>query len=74
MKELIARLGKIEDAYDDFILGVINFAKKNPSHVGILNKYLRENNDATSCDVIAFIARQPDFHEYSAVNSVQKVI
>ena len=74
MKELMARLGKIEDAYDDFIFGVINFAKKNPSHVSILNKYLRENDNATSCDVIAFIAGQPDFHEYSAVNSVRKII
>lgn len=74
VKELITRLGKIEDAYDDFILGVVNFAKRNPSHVDILNKYLCENDNATSCDVIAFIARQPDFHEYSAVNSAQKII
>lgn len=70
MKELMARLEKIEDTYDDFILGVINFAKKNPSHVDILNRYLQENKNATTCDVIAFIARQPDFHKYSAVNSV----
>lgn len=70
MKELMARLEKSRIHMMTLYWGVINFAKKNPSHVDILNRYLQENKNATTCDVIAFIARQPDFHKYSAVNSV----
>ena len=73
MKELIQQLSNISDAYDDFILGVINYAKKNPDHLNILTDYLRNNSALTSSDVIAFIINQPDFHSYSATNEIQQV-
>lgn len=73
MKELIQQLSNISDAYDDFILGVINYAKRNPAHIDILNNYMRNNRDLTSSDVIEFISSQPDFHTYSAINTVQQV-
>ena len=73
MKELIQRLSDISDCYDDFILGVINFAKKDASHVELLNNYMRSTPDLTSSDVIAFIISQPDFHNYSANNKMQQV-
>lgn len=74
MKELIKQLSNISDAYDDFILGVMNYVKRDSSHVELLNSFLRDNSDITSSDVIAFIISQPDFHKYSAVNIEKKVI
>lgn len=73
MKELIRRLSNIEDAYDDFILGVINFATKDSSHIDILNNFMKDKEGLTTSDVIAFIISQKDFHEYSAVNKMQQV-
>lgn len=73
MKELIQLLSEISDAYDDFIWGVINYAKKDTSHIEILNNYMKSNANLTSSDVIAFIMSQPDFHNYSAVNKMQQV-
>ena len=73
MKELVQLLSNIPDAYDDFILGVINYAKKDPSHIDILNEYMRNKTNLTSSDVIAFIAKQPDFNAYSAVSKKQRV-
>ena len=66
MKELIQQLSSIPDAYDDFILGTINYAKKDPSHIDALINYIKNNTNLTSSDVIAFIMSQPDFHSYSA--------
>ena len=75
MKELIQRLSEIADSYDDFILGVINYAKKNPAHIEILNNYMKKEKGLTSSDVVAFIMQQKDFHNYSAVNNkMQKAI
>jgi len=65
MKELILQLGNIEDAYDDFILGVINYAKRDSSHVIKLLKFIEQNDNITSSDVIEFIAEQPDFNDYN---------
>jgi len=67
MKELIQRLSMVPDAYDGFIIGVIKYAEKDPSHVEILNNYMRGNADLKSSDIIKFIIEQPDFHDYSAV-------
>ncbi|MBO5597419.1 MAG: hypothetical protein J5943_02290 [Oribacterium sp.] len=71
MKELIKLLSNISDAYDDFIFGTINYAKKDPSHIEILKDYMSGKSDLTSSDVIAFIMKQPDFHNYSATKKMQ---
>ena len=72
MKELLQLLSEISDAYDDFILGVINYAKKDVSHIELLNRYMRENPNVTSSDVIAFMD-QPDFHDFSATKGMKHV-
>lgn len=74
MKELIQHLNNISDGYDDFILGVISFANKEPSHIKILNEYMRGKDNLTSSDIIAFIISQSDFRDYSAANTVQQAI
>ncbi|MBP3754423.1 MAG: hypothetical protein J6I66_06175 [Lachnospiraceae bacterium] len=66
MTELMKKISMIPDSYDDFICGVVNYAKKNPRHIEILKNYLDSNENLTSSDVVEFIIRQPDFHEYSA--------
>ena len=73
MKELIQQLSSIPDAYDDFILGTINYAKKDPSHTDALINYIKNNTNLTSSDVIAFIMSQPDFHSYSATKKMEFV-
>ena len=45
MTELITKLSMISDVYDDFILGVINYAKKKPEHVDILLDYINSDED-----------------------------
>lgn len=73
MKELIRQLSNIPDAYDDFILGTINYAKKDLSHISILKDFMRGKTNLTSSDIIAFIISQPDFHSYSATNKMEYV-
>ena len=73
MEELIQHLSNIPDGYDDFILGVINYAKKDPSHIKLLNEYMRHEKNLISSDVIEFIISQPDFRNYSAMNTIMHV-
>lgn len=69
MKELIQQLSNIPDAYDDFILGTINYVKKDPSHLNILKDFMRDKTNLVSSDIVAFIISQPDFHSYSATKN-----
>ena len=61
MKRLIKRVKEIPDSYDDFVLGVINYAKQQPEHVSLLHRLLDENTNISSSDIIEFIYNQPDF-------------
>ena len=61
MKRLIKRVKEIPDSYDDFVLGVINYAKQQPEHVFLLHRLLDENTNISSSDIIEFIYNQPDF-------------
>lgn len=67
MDELVNKINSIEDVYDDFVRGVINYAKRKPEHITTLNKFLDSNKDITTSDVVEFITMQPDFHNYSAI-------
>ena len=73
MRELIRQLSNIPDAYDDFILGTINYVKKDPSHINILKDYMRDKTNLTSSDIITFIISQSDFHSYSATKKMEYV-
>ncbi len=73
MRELIQQLSSIPDAYDDFILGTINYVKKDPSHINALKDFMIGKTNLTSSDIIAFIISQPDFHSYSATKKVECV-
>lgn len=73
MKELIEKLIKITGSYDDFILGVISYAKKNPEHIKILKDFLNSNPNATTSAVIEYIIQQPDFRSYSAYAQQKEV-
>ena len=66
MKNLMKKVSEISDVYDDFVSGVMNYAKKDPKHVEILNDYLDNGRNLTTSDVVEFIIQQPDFHSYSA--------
>lgn len=68
LTELIKKISEISDVYEDFVLGVISYAKKDSAHVRILNDYLEDNPDLTTSDMVEFIIRQPDFHRYSAAS------
>ena len=67
--ELIRLLKEMPGTYDDFILGVLSYARKDPSHVDTLRNFISNSPNLTTSDVVEFIIRQPDFHDYSAVKT-----
>lgn len=65
MNELKERLINISDSYFDFVGAMLQYARRKPEHLTAMNKFLDENPDATSSDVIFFVSTQPDFFEDS---------
>ena len=70
MKELIKQLSNISDAYDDFILGVMNYVKRDSSHVELLNSFLRDNSDITSSVIPALSGLEGPGERIIALKSI----
>ena len=65
MKDLVMKLGNIPNAYDDFILGVINYAKRDKKNIKKISEYIDAKDNITTSDVIKYISEQPEFKEYN---------
>lgn len=66
MEELYTKLNAITDVYFDFVMGVISYVKRKPEHLNIVLQFLNNSTGLTTSDVIKFIMKQPDFHEYGS--------
>lgn len=63
MKNLTTRLSNIPDSYYDFVVAVLNYVKKKDSRLRVVEKYMDDNQNATSSDILNFISNQDDFYE-----------
>ncbi|MCI5667796.1 MAG: hypothetical protein MR291_03405 [Oscillospiraceae bacterium] len=52
MEELMRLLLQVSDSYSDFVRGVILDAKNNPDRLDDLIKYIEDNPEATSSDIV----------------------
>lgn len=66
MEELTELLNEIEDSYEDFVLAITHYSKKNTSRLDAVLDFLRDNPYAKSSDVIGFVSNQSDFVEDAA--------
>ena len=57
---------KVTDSYNDFIIAMLNYAKKKQSRCDLLVDLLSSNPDITTSEVIRFVSEQPDFYEDAA--------
>ena len=69
MEILKSKLKAISDSYDDFVAGVMNYARRDPKHVQVLNEYIDSHPQANSSDITEFIIQQPDFFKYSVISN-----
>ena len=54
MDELKKLLAEVDDAYEDFVIGVAVRTKKNKEHIENLIKYIKENEEARTDDIIEY--------------------
>ncbi len=63
MEELYCKLNDVSDSYFDFIVSILAYAKKKKERLENILKYLDENPNANTTDIIYFVSKQPDFQE-----------
>lgn len=71
-EELTKILNSISDAYYSFTLAVLTYVNNKPVRQEKIEKYLEENPDCRTDDLLEFISNQGDFYE-DAVATLQDV-
>ena len=66
MKELTIQLNKIDGAYYDFIVAVLNYTGKKKSRYDAVKSFMGDNPSASPSDILKFISMQDDFGEDAA--------
>ncbi|MBR1853716.1 MAG: hypothetical protein IJ794_11355 [Lachnospiraceae bacterium] len=61
MKKFTIRLNDVRDSYYGFIVAVLNYVNKKSSRLEVVEKYMDDNPDALSSDILRFISEQEDF-------------
>ncbi|MCI5806397.1 MAG: hypothetical protein MR029_08710 [Clostridium sp.] len=66
MEELERKLKCIPGAYEDFVIAVLNYAKRKLSRQEIMLNYVDTHMNATPSQILRFIASQEDFYEFAS--------
>ncbi len=65
-EEFALRLDNIEDSYYSFVVAVLTYVKKKTSRFEAVKKYMDDNPNALTSDILGFISEQEDFFEDAA--------
>ena len=60
MEELRQLLLKVSDSYSDFVRGVMLDARNNPDKIDELVKYIKDNPEAASSDIVKWTMEEID--------------
>lgn len=73
MEKLTMRLNDVKDSYYGFIVAVLNYVNRKSSRLEIVEKYMDDNPDASSSDILLYISEQDDFYEDAAYERAEVV-
>ena len=66
MEAFTIRLTNVADSYYDFVAAVLTYVKNKKSRISIVGKFMDDNPNALSSDILEFISKQDDFFEDAA--------
>lgn len=65
MEEFTIMLNNIDGSYYGFVVAVLSYVKKKQSRFDTVKKFIEDNKNATTSDILLFISQQDDFFEDS---------
>ncbi len=66
MEKITERLNSIPDTYYGFVAGVLTYVKKKESRMKAVERFMDDNPEALTSDILEFISGQEDFYEDAA--------
>lgn len=62
LKEL---LNDVTDTYYDFVVGVLNYAKRNKSSQDAMTSFVENNPDARTSEILEYMISRDDYYDHA---------
>lgn len=73
MEELTIMLNNVKDSYYGFVVAVLTYVNNKPSRLDFVMKYLDNNPQASTSEILSYISEQEDFYDDVAFSHAQNV-
>jgi len=65
MEKLTELLNNISDSYYDFVVSVLNYAKRNNKNTEAMIAFIENNPNALSSDVLEYMLSRDDYFDHA---------
>ena len=65
MEKLTEMLNNISDSYYDFVVSVLNYAKRNNKNTEAMIAFIENNPNALSSDVLEYMLSRDDYFDHA---------
>lgn len=65
MERLTELLNGVHDSYHDFVVGVVTYAKRNSNNLKEMTKYIEDNPEAGTSEILGFMLSREDYYEHA---------
>lgn len=61
MEELAVKLSRVNRSYEAFVIGILSYIDGDESRLKTVTEFVNNNPNATTSEIVWFVANQPDF-------------
>ena len=65
MERLTELLNNVHDSYYDFVVGVLNYAKKSNNNLNEMTSYIEEHPEAGTSEILSYMISRENYYEHS---------
>ena len=58
-------LNNVKDSYYDFVVGVLNYAKRNDKNLRDMTLYIENHPDSDTSDILEFMIGRDDYYDHA---------
>ena len=65
MERLTELLNKVKDSYYDFVVGILNYAKRDEKNLEEMTTYLERHPESDTSDIIEYMISRDDYYDHA---------
>lgn len=65
MEKFTELLNNVHDSYHDFVVGVLNYAKRNRNNLKDMTAFIEEHPEFGTSEILSYMISREDYYEHA---------